>query len=203
MEPVVAPEPPPVPPGARRLSNLRLFLLVSVTTFLAVSLYFFLTRLKPSDRPPLTQVSGDVFITSQLTPKSLRYLRSRGIRTLVDVRPDGEAPDQPPSSAIAEAARPYQVAFHYLPVPHESIPDSAIDSLAQVLAKDNPSTLLYCRTGRRAVRLLALAEATRPDGPNLNEILKLVRDAGFEADDLRERLQQRIAARAKAASPKP
>ena len=203
MEPAAAPLLPPVPPRAPCLSNLQLFLLVSVTTFLAVLLYLFLTRLKPADRPPLTRVSENISITSQLTPRALRYIRSHGISTLVDVRPDGEAPDQPSSTAIAEAARRYNVGFHYLPVPHETIPDSAINSLAQVLAKDNSSTLLYCRTGRRAVRLLALAEATRPDGPNLNEILKLVRDAGFEADDLRERLQQRIATRANAAQSKP
>ncbi|NBV23840.1 MAG: TIGR01244 family phosphatase [Proteobacteria bacterium] len=195
MESTAATQPPPALPEPPRLGNFRLFIFISVATFFLVLSYIFLTRLKAADRPPLTRVNQNIFITSQLTLRSPRFLRTQRIRTLVDVRPDGEAPDQPSSALIAEAARAHGVAFHFIPVPHETIPDQAVDSLAQVLATADAPTLLYCRTGRRAVRLLALAEATRSDGPDVEDIIKLVRSAGFEGDDLRERLQHRFAER--------
>lgn len=80
-------------------------------------------------------------------------------------------------------------------MPHESIPDGAVDALGEALSQEARPAVLYCRTGRRAVRLYALEEASRVDGPNTEAILQMVRAAGFSADDLQDTIEQRLAHR--------
>lgn len=178
------------------MSNRKLF----ITTFLIATAIFtaaiYISRPGPNARPPrVTRVSDQVFITSQLHPESIRYLKRYAITAVVDIRPDGEAPDQPSSAEIEKASHTISMAFHYIPVPHETIPDAAVQALSAALEKDKMRTVLYCRTGRRAARLFALAEASRPDGPSLDSILGMVSTAGFSAEDLREAITHRISNR--------
>src|SRR5437867_56999 len=56
-------------------------------------------------RSKLTPISDGVFITSQLHPDAIPYLKRKGIRTVVDIRPDGEDAGQPPSTDIERAAK--------------------------------------------------------------------------------------------------
>ena len=145
--------------------------------------------------PVLKQVAPNVSITSQLKLENLRPLAHAGYQFIVDIRPDGEAADQIPSEAIGHAAYNNRMGFLYIPVPHEWIPPEAVHKLSEVLAADHPPTVLYCRTGRRAVRLFALEEASRPGGPNSAEILGIVQAAGFSADDLKDDIARRISQR--------
>jgi protein tyrosine phosphatase (PTP) superfamily phosphohydrolase (DUF442 family) len=63
------------------------------------------------------------------------------------------------------------------------------------LEKEPKPAALYCRTGRRAARLFALAEAARFNGPDADAIAQMVRNAGFAADDLAPEIANRISRR--------
>ncbi len=152
-------------------------------------------RRPPSADPVLIPVGNNLFITSQINFKSIRLLQRRGIGTIVDIRPDDEEAGETPSSTLQVFSQANHIDFHYVPVPHESIPDEAVNTLAEVLAHRTKPTVLYCHSGRRAVRTLALAEASRVDGPNTDAICEMVRTAGFSADDLKDKINQRISHR--------
>jgi uncharacterized protein (TIGR01244 family) len=177
------------------MANFRLFLISLLLTTSALVAIIYFNRSEPPIVPHLVPVADDLFVTSQLNRSSLRYLRRQHIRTIVDMRPDGEAKDQASSSEIESASGSYDIEFHYIPVPHEAIPDKAVTDLDEILSHRTEPAVLYCRTGRRAVRLFALVEASRKDGPNSDAILKMVRAAGFSADDLKENIAQRISRR--------
>jgi uncharacterized protein (TIGR01244 family) len=145
--------------------------------------------------PDLMPLNGDIFLTSQLAPEHMRPLRNKGIRSVIDIRPDGEAAGQPSSDELSAASIRRGMKFHYVPVPHETIPDEAVDALRNALTQAPRPTVLYCRTGRRAARTFALAEASRVDGPDTQAILEMVRSAGFTTDDLREKIAERISRR--------
>ena len=181
-----------------QMTKRTLFTAAFLMTTVAMSVINYIDHRKSSaTRSKLLQISEGVFITSQLQPNSLPYLKRRGIRTVVDIRPDGEEAEQPPSTEIEDAAKAEAVSFYYIPVPHETIPDSAVESLSAALKDSRLPTVLYCRTGRRAVRLFALAEATRIDGPSAYSIKLMVEKTGFNADDLQETIAKRINLRAK------
>lgn len=141
-------------------------------------------------------LAGSVWVTEQINETQLSEIKARGFRTVVDLRPDGEAADQPSSTVVARAAQASGLGFSYIPVPHGDIPPTAVDVLDQALAQSDKPLLLYCRSGRRAVRTWALAEASRPGGLDAAAIQSAVRTAGQSADDLSAQIAARVVARA-------
>lgn len=61
----------------------------------------------------LQQISDHVFVTAQLQMKDIGKLANQRIMILVDLRPDGEARDQPSSTAIKNAAEQLGLKFFY------------------------------------------------------------------------------------------
>jgi uncharacterized protein (TIGR01244 family) len=147
----------------------------------------------PKDRT-FRQLSAGVYVTEQVGPQDLPDLADR-FAVVVDLRPDGEAQDQASSAEIGDAARALGLAFFYVPVPHEAIPPDAVTRLGDALDETTGDALLYCRSGKRATRTFALVQASDPDGPTADEILGMVRDAGYSAEDLRAEIAARIAKR--------
>jgi uncharacterized protein (TIGR01244 family) len=177
------------------MSKRQLFLLSMLVTIGVSLTYYYFNRPGRFPAPQLVPITEGVFVTSQLKPENVSALRREGIATVIDIRPDGEAANQPSSSQIGTASRRARMRFHYIPVPHESIPEKAVAELDKALSEQAKPVVLYCRTGRRAVRLFALVQASRSDGPESGEILQMVRNAGFSADDLKEEIAQRLSHR--------
>ncbi|HZZ44117.1 MAG TPA: TIGR01244 family sulfur transferase [Tepidisphaeraceae bacterium] len=175
------------------MPKLKLFILSLILTTIAGLSFFYFTRLPiPAS---LTQITADIYISPQLQATDIPRLRNRGIQTIVDFRPDGESADQPSHLQIQSASQTEGIEFHYLPIPHESIPDSAVDALANILSTSPKPLLLYCRTGRRAARTFSLAQASLPTGPDLQTILSQTAHVGFSATDLQANIITRIACR--------
>ncbi len=175
--------------------KLKLFFITFVATACVLLSIIYVHRARYAANPKLNPLTDGLFVTSQLKPEDMPALKLQGFKNIVDLRPDGEADDQAPSLAIKQAAEENGLAFHYIPVPHGDIPKDAVDALHRVLADQTAQTVLYCRTGNRAVRTFALVEASRADGPSADAILRMTRDAGFAADDLKDDINQRIARR--------
>jgi uncharacterized protein (TIGR01244 family) len=145
----------------------------------------------------LRPLVGGVWISGQITAQQVDELKSQGIKTIVALRPDGEVPAQPASSSIDAAARSAGLAFAYAPVAGSDIPASAVDAVSRAIARPDNTVLLYCRSGSRAARTWALAEASRMGGLEAEAIESVVQSAGQSADDLREQIAARIATRPK------
>ncbi len=183
------------------MSYSKLFFVSVSATATVLMVFFFATNVtdrgyvRRKSEPSLQNIGPGVFLTAQLWPERVTSLSAKGVKTIVDMRPDGEEPDQPTSTDMERAAKNNGLSFYYVPVPHESIPDTAVESLREILAHGGGPIVLYCRTGRRAVRLFALSEASRLEGPGCQSILDTVKAAGFSAEDLQDRITQRISQR--------
>lgn len=140
-------------------------------------------------------LSANVFVRDQIGLADLQTIKDGGFRTLIDLRPDGEAADQPPASAVGAAAAKAGLGFAYVPTPHGDIPDATVDAFRRTLDGAEKPVLLYCRSGNRAARVWALAEAADPKGADAETIAASVRGAGQKIDDLKPRIATRIALR--------
>lgn len=138
-------------------------------------------------------LSENVDVTHQLQVDDLAAVRRR-YRAVVDLRPDGEAPDQPSSLVMEAAAKQAGLDFIHVPVPHGAIPEESVERLHTYLASHH-DVLLYCRSGKRAARTWALAEAKRPGGLSAEAILVAVHGAGQDAGDLKDRIEDAVLAR--------
>ena len=140
-------------------------------------------------------IEAGVFLSEQIAARDFRQIRRAGIKTIIDMRPDGEAVDQMPSADVAKTCKVSHIDFVYNPVPHGEIPESAVQNLERVLRESPRPILMYCRTGRRAVRTYCLVEASATPGPGKDSPLSLAKESGFDADDLSADIAARIAKR--------
>lgn len=189
-----------------KLNRWSLFGLAFLVSFLGMLAVFFFQRSKPEPVAkgavePVSAVANarpfapGIFVTEQINESDVAEVHRRGYATLIDLRPDGEAANQVPSSTVQSSAQANQLAFYYIPVAHGDIPDAAVTALTEALAKSPRPALLYCRSGRRAARTLSLYEASLPGGPDAAAILNMARSSGQSADDLASEINHRIALR--------
>ncbi len=136
-----------------------------------------------------------IYLTDQIRVTDFQQISKLHIATVVDMRPDGEALDETPSSVLAKAAQQLGIDFAYIPVPHGAIPSSQVDKLASELERGKRPILLYCRTGKRAIRTFCLAEASRYRGHTEPELSAIATKSGFSIDDLHDDIVRRISAR--------
>jgi uncharacterized protein (TIGR01244 family) len=152
---------------------------------------------------PVARLTQDIAVTEQISLNSMPVLRGRGYATIIDLRPDGEAPDQPASREVEAAAIENGIKFHYIPVTHGEIPVGAVNALQSALADSPRPILMYCRSGSRAARTWSLVEASRAGGMDEAAILKAVKSAGLSAEDLSPAIGQRISNRVSSAGQQP
>lgn len=141
------------------------------------------------------ELTRGVWLTSQITLDDISKGRLHGVKTLVDLRPDGEATDQPPAAAIQDAIKNSGMKFSYIPVPHGTIPNDAVLQLQKLLREQPNPILLYCRSGNRAARTWALSEASTDFGLSGSTIRSSVSAAGFSTSDIDAEIDSRIGAR--------
>lgn len=138
-----------------------------------------------------------IFVAPAISAADVAMLKQGGVALVVDLLPDDEAAPQARSQQMEAAAREAGVDFVYAPTRSQPITPEAVAGVGKALATGKRPVLVYCRSGSRASRTWALAEASRPDGMDSAGILRAVAGAGYSADDLRGELDRRIGARAK------
>src|SRR4051812_36147632 len=107
--------------------KLKLFALSAIGTAGILLTVIYLHHSVAATAPALKPVAPGLFVTSQLKTENVLALRRTGIRNIVDLRPDDEAKDQTPSSAIKQAAEENGLSFHYVPIPHGPVPKEAVE----------------------------------------------------------------------------
>jgi uncharacterized protein (TIGR01244 family) len=175
-----------------KFTKRNIFLLALLTGIVITVAYNWVTH-----RPKIIRKVDDtgIYLTDQIRSTDFRQIKRLHIATIVDMRPDGEASDQIPSLTVERISHQQGMMFSYIPVPHGAIPGSAVDKLSSVLREGKRPILLYCRTGKRAIRTYCLAEASRKEGHDERELVSIAEESGFSIDDLHTELQQRIAER--------
>ena len=133
----------------------------------------------------------EVAVAPQLMEADFAEVAAHGFRSVVDNRPDGEAPDQLPHEQAAMAARRHGLHFRYQPVKNVNISDDeAVEAFAQAMEELPAPILFYCRTGTRCTTLWTQAAAGRL---GIDQALATARAAGYDLEVLRETLEERAA----------
>lgn len=137
----------------------------------------------------ITQLETGIAVAPQLAAPDFEGVAARGFRAVVDLRPDGEAPDQLPSAQAEAAAHRHGLAFRYLPVKSLNVTDDDIVSAFAQFAEDLPGPVLfYCGSSTRCATLWVQAAAPRL---GIDTVLGVARRAGYELDFLRSMLIER------------
>lgn len=125
----------------------------------------------------IRRITPHIAVAPQICVEDVKAIAAAGYRTIMNNRPDGEAPDQTPSAAIEAEARALGLGFIHLPVVSGAITRENIEDFGRALAEAEGPILAYCRTGTRCTNMWALAEAGRC---GTDELLKQAAAAGYD-----------------------
>ncbi len=123
------------------------------------------------------RVADDFFVAPQLAADDFAAAATAGIRTVINNRPDGEAPDQLDDAEARELAKAAGLNYAFVPVVTGGIGPEALGAFAEALAEHPGPYLAYCRSGTRSCFLWGLAAAReRP----AEQIVEAAAGAGYD-----------------------
>jgi uncharacterized protein (TIGR01244 family) len=128
----------------------------------------------------IRQLDDRVLVSGQIRPEEIAGLAEQhGITMIVNNRPDGEEPDQPPASAIEAAAEAAGLSYRHVPI-LRGIGPADVEAMQEALADAGDGQVLaFCRSGNRSALTWALA--VRGEGRPREEVERKVEAAGFNA----------------------
>jgi uncharacterized protein (TIGR01244 family) len=107
----------------------------------------------------MAQLAPELWTCGQIDAADFTEIANKGFRTVINARPDHEAPDQPISDVLAAAAEKAGLRYEYLPVVPNQIREQDIEAFAQYLDVLPKPVLTFCRTGNRVAQLWTLTKA--------------------------------------------
>ncbi len=141
----------------------------------------------------LIQIDARTFVAPQLTESDFAELAAKGFRSVVNNRPDGEAPGQFANAEAEIAARRNGLEFRHLPVSCMDVTeDDKVDAFARLLAELPGPIVFYCKSGTRCATLWTQVEALNSGA---DRALALAAQAGFDLEMLRDDIEERAARR--------
>ncbi len=137
----------------------------------------------------IVHLEPDVAAAPQLTETDFADIAARGFRSVVNIRPDGEAPDQLPNAHAKRTAERYGLSFRHMPVMSVNVTDDdVVDGFARLMDNLPGPILFYCGSATRCTTLWAQAVAPRI---GVDEALAVAREAGHDLSFLRDLLEER------------
>lgn len=123
------------------------------------------------------RVAADFFVAPQLGPEDFAAARAAGIRTIINNRPDGEAPDQLGDAEARALAEVAGLAYAFVPVVTGGIGPDTVAAFAAAVASNPGPYLAYCRSGTRSCHMWAFMAARRRPP---QEIVEAAAAAGYD-----------------------
>lgn len=126
----------------------------------------------------IRQLDEKTLVSGQIAPHEVAGLAQQGVTMLVNNRPDGEEPDQPPASDIEEAATAAGISYRFVPIIRGIGPADVEEMQKARRDAGGGKMLAFCRSGSRSA--LACALAQREEGASADEVVQSLNQAGFD-----------------------
>ena len=137
----------------------------------------------------LIQLETGIFVAAQLVEADFAEVAKRGFRSVVNNRPDDEAPNQLPNDRAKAAALRHGLQYRYQPVENLNVTDEDVVNAHTRLMNDLPGPILfYCRSGTRCTILWPQVAAPRL---GVAKTLEIASKAGYDLEVIREQLTER------------
>lgn len=136
----------------------------------------------------LKRINDDVSVAPQISPDDMPAIRAAGFTTVINNRPDDEAPDQPSSDVMKAAAEAAGLSYHFIPLGRDGVSAQMVEDERAVLEGSDGPVLAFCRSGTRSTTLWALTQAGKMPA---TEIVAQAAHAGYEMSHLLGYLSQK------------
>lgn len=127
------------------------------------------------------RINDQVSVAGQITAADVPALKGAGFTTIINNRPDAEAPGQPAGGEIEAAAMAAGLAYHHIPLGREGVSADMVEKTRAALDQSGGAVLAYCRSGTRSTTLWALSQAGRAPAA---QIISAAANAGYDISHL-------------------
>lgn len=134
----------------------------------------------------MKELPGDVFVTGQLMPAQLAALAEQGVMSIINNRPDFEAPLQPASDEMEQAALSASIDYLHIPMAGALTPGLIEASMTAYDTTPRP-IVAYCASGMRSAALWAFAHVDRM---GIDSVMQALSDAGYSLEQIRQPLME-------------
>src|SRR5690348_8233690 len=100
-------------------------------------------------------LGNGVLVAGQIQAADVAGFAARGVKRIVNNRPDGEEAGQPPGAEIEAAARAAGIDYAFIPVAGGFSP-AQVAAMGASLANAEGDVLIFCKSGTRSAYLWAL-----------------------------------------------
>jgi uncharacterized protein (TIGR01244 family) len=135
----------------------------------------------------LKRINERVSVSPQISPEDVAALKAAGFTTIVNNRPDGEAPGQPTGAEIQAAVEAAGLSYHCIPLGRDGVSQEMVEATRDVLDSSAGPVLCYCRSGTRSTTLWALSQAGELPA---EEIIGAAAQAGYDVSHLAAHLNR-------------
>lgn len=126
----------------------------------------------------IRELDDHTLVCGQVAPHEIAGLAHQGVTVVVNNRPDGEDPQQPPAKEIEAAAKAAGLAYRFVPVRYGIGPAEVAGMREAIREAGDGKLLAFCRSGTRSALTWALAR--RAEGVSEEEVRRRLSDAGFD-----------------------
>ena len=97
-----------------------------------------------------------VSLAPQIQLDDLALIKNKGFETIINNRPDNEAPNQPSNNEISVRAKKQGLYYFYIPISPSGISKENIEQTITALEQTDGPVLAFCRSGTRSGILLEI-----------------------------------------------
>jgi uncharacterized protein (TIGR01244 family) len=123
-------------------------------------------------------ITDDLSVAPQIGVADVAEAARRGFTTIINNRPDGEEPSQPPGAEIEAAAKAAGLAYVHIPVRGAPGP-AEVEAVRQVVDAAEGPVLAFCRSGTRSITTWSIGQAMS-GAMSRGDLVSLGRQAGYD-----------------------
>ena len=129
------------------------------------------------------RINDHISVSGQISPEDIAALKAQGYTTIINNRPDGEAPDQPAAIEIEAAAKAAGLGYHHIPLGRTGVTAEMVEQTKAALEQSEGPVFAFCRSGTRSTWLWALARGRA--GADGDDLVSKAAAAGYDLAPLR------------------
>ena len=137
----------------------------------------------------IRRINDDMSVAPQIKAEDLVEIAAQGFRTVINNRPDGEAPDQAPAADIEAAAHAAGLTYHFIPAVSGQLTPENVADFGRTIGEAEGPVLAFCRSGTRSATLWALSQAGKRPA---DEIIAQAAEAGYDLAPMRQFLERKV-----------
>lgn len=137
----------------------------------------------------IRKINDRVSVSGQILPSDIETIKQAGFVSIINNRPDGEAPDQPSGAEIAAAAKTAGLGYYEIPMGREGVTSDMVAATRSALEESDGPVFAFCRSGTRSTTLWALSQA---GSDTSDAIIDSAAKAGYDMSHLAAHLDKPI-----------